>query len=161
MSTLWTVPEVCDEIKAALIVLPDITNLDPTPEIRVSMPSLSEGLADYVVLGYEAEDQEKTINAMGAHGHDEEVLLGCIVGVVREGHGEAEAIVARDRAVLIVSIIDEFLRETGVQVGTQTKRMTLTGRRLETFPSVVGDSDTAVRVARILFDIDYLARTDP
>ena len=161
MSTNWTVPEVCDELKAALIALPAITALDPLPEVRVSMPSVEEGLADYVVLGFEASDQEVTMVGLGQHGHDENVLLGCIVGVVRSGHGETEAVTARDRAVLITGIIDEFLRETGVEVGTQTLRMTLANRDLETFPTTIGDGDTAARVARVRFDIDYTARTDP
>lgn len=161
MSTLWTVPQVCDDLKAAVAALPAITALDPLPEVRVSMPSLEEGLADYVVLGFEAVDQVKEMVGLGQHGHDEEVLLGCLVGVVRAGHGESEAVTARDRAVLITSIIDEFLRETGVEVGTQTLRMMLTNRELETFPTTIGDSDTAARVARVRFDIDYRARTDP
>lgn len=160
MTALWTVPAYCDALKAALVALPAITALDPLPEVRVSMPSVEEGIADYIVLGFEASDQEKQIIGIGQHGHDEDVLLGCIVGVVREGHGEAEAITARDRAVAIVGIIDEFLRETGVEVGTQTLRQILTNRDLETFPTLVGES-TAARVARVRFDIDYRARTDP
>jgi hypothetical protein len=161
LSTLWTIAEFCDELVTAVSALPTITALTPLPEVRTSLPSLEEGIADYIVFGVDASDQEKGTVALGFHGHDEEVLLGCVVGVIRSGGGETEAKAARDRALLIVSIIDEFLREVGVNVGTQTKRQVLANRDYEAFPTSIGDSDTTVRVARVRFDIDYLARTDP
>ena len=161
MSTLWTIAEFCDELVTALEGLSTITALTPLPEVRTSIPSLEEGIADYIVIGFEASDQEKGQVALGFHGHDEEVLLGCLVGVIRSGGGETEAKQARDRALLIVSIIDEYLRETGVNVGTQTLRQVLANRDLETFPTTIGDNESTVRVARVRFDIDYRARTDP
>ena len=52
MSTVWTIAEFSDELVTALTNLPAITALDPLPEVRTSMPSLEEGIADYIVIGW-------------------------------------------------------------------------------------------------------------
>jgi hypothetical protein len=159
MSTTWTVAEFVDELKTQLEALPAITALDPPVEIRVSIPHADEDISDIISLGIDATDTKEQV-ALGSHTHDEQVLVGCMAAVIRYGSGDADAKIARDRAVTLVAIVDEELRENAPQVGTQTIWARVVARELETFPSSVGE-DRPVRVARVPFDIEYRARTNP
>ena len=161
MSTLWTFAAVCDALVTAVSALPALTALDPLPQVRVSIPSFEEGVSECLVFGYAAEDQSKELVAMGAHGHQETVTVSAFAEVIRSGGGDTEAKAARDRAILLVSIVDTYLRLNDIQVGTETLRMQVGIRDFVGFPHQAGEPATTVRVARVPFDIDYTARTDP
>jgi hypothetical protein len=159
MSTTWTVAEFVDELKLQLDALPAITALDPPVEIRVSIPHAAEDISDIIALGIDATDIKEQVS-LGAHTHDEQPIVGCMAAVIRYGSGDADAKIARDRAMLLASIVDEEIRENAPEVGTQTIWARVSARELETFPSIV-DEDVPVRVARVRFDIEYRARTNP
>lgn len=158
MSADWTFAEMVDLLVAG--VGPLVGALDPPVVARASLPHAGEDLSDFVAFGISAVDQEKIQTGLGAHSHDEEVLIGCIANVVRYGSGDDEALECRDRAVEIIAIIDEYCRENPVNVGTQTLSIYVDNREFVGFPVEIGEGSPA-RVATITFDIDYRARTNP
>lgn len=156
MSTTWTFAQLVDTLKTQLEPL--VASFDPGVEVRVSMPSADESISDVIVLGIDADDMDKGQVSLGSHTHDEEVTIVCLVGAIRYGSGDVEAKAARDRCLELLAVIDEEIRTNTPEVGVQTFRCHVTNRTFESFPSMAGAS--AVRVARITFDLEYRARTD-
>jgi len=157
VSTTWTFPAFVDQLAAAIVALPVITAMNPTPEVRVNVPSESEDISDLILFGYEVGDIKEKVS-LGTTTEDEEVSVQCLARAVRYGSGEVVAKEARDRVVAYVAIVDEYLRENEVMVGVQTMRQLVTDREYAALPGMVGD-DKPARFAVIIFDIDYRART--
>lgn len=155
----WTFAEFVDDLKTLLEANTDITGLtNPVVRIRRSIPSAVENVADYIALGVDATDVKEQA-FLGGNTHNEENQIGCIVQAVRYGSGDSEAVAARDRVVTLVAEIDETLRTNAPKVGDQTIKMKVANRDYVSFPGKVQASN--VRVARILFDVQYEARTSP
>lgn len=159
MSTTWTFAQLVDALKTQVEGLATITALDPVPAVRVSAPHPSEDISDVIIFGIDAEGSKEQI-AMGAHSHDEEVTVGCLVETVRYGSGNDEAKTARDRALTIVAIVDNELRTNAPEVGTQTHWARVTDYVFDSFPTDISEGVPA-RVARVAFNIEYKARTNP
>ena len=110
-------------------------------------------------LGVDATDAKEPV-ALGAQRHDEDNVVGCLISVIRYGSGDTEAKAARDRANFLMAEVDDEIRTNSPKVGDQTLNMRVTNREYESFPTK--DQENApVRVARILFDVVYKARTSP
>lgn len=158
MSTTWTFPSFVDQLAAAIDLLPVIDAMDPRPAIRVALPSAAEDISDMIVFGYEASDEKEKV-VLGSTTQDEEVTITCLARAIRYGSGDVVGKAARDRVVAYVAIVDDYLRETGVEVGVQMLRQMITTREFALLPGMVGEDQPAM-FAAIVFDIDYRARTD-
>lgn len=158
MSTTWTFPSFVDQLATAIDALPVIDAMNPRPTIRVSLPSAAEDISDMIVFGYEALDTKEKIS-LGQTTQDEEVSLTCLARAIRYGSGDVVGKEARDRVVSYVAIVDDYLREIKVPVGTQMLRQMITEREFALLPGMVGEDQPAM-FAAIVFDIDYRARTD-
>lgn len=156
MSTTWTYAAYVDALAAAIDALPVIDAMDPRPEIRVALPSAAESISDMIVFGIQATDLKEKV-LMGQTTQDEEVGLTCLARAIRYGSGDVIAKQARDRVVAYVAIVDDFLRQTGITVGTQTLREIVTNRDFTGLPG--GTEGNPAQFASIIFDIEYRART--
>ena len=157
MSTTWTFPAYVDALATAVAALPVILAMNPVPSVRVTLPSAAEDISDMIVFGYEAVDlKEKTV--MGTTTQEEEVSLTCLARSIRYGSGDVVGKQARDRVVAYVAIVDDYLRETGITVGTQTLREIVATREFALLPGMVGEDQPAM-FAAVVFDIEYRART--
>ena len=159
MSTTWTFPSFVDQLAVAVAALPAITTLDPTPAVRVALPSAAEDISDMIVFGYEATDEKEKVS-LGQTTQDEEVSLTCLARAIRYGSGDTVGKTARDRVVTYVAIVDDYLRENKVLTsGVQMFRQMITTREFALLPGFVGEDQPAM-FAAIVFDIDYRARTE-
>lgn len=158
MSTTWTFPSFVDQLVTAIDALPVIDAMSPRPTIRATLPSAAEDISDLIVFGYEALDIKEKIS-IGQTTQDEEVSITCLARAIRYGSGDTVGKEARDRVVSYVAIVDDYLRETKVPVGTQMLRQMITEREFALLPGMVG-ADQPAMFAAIVFDIDYRARTD-
>lgn len=160
MSYTWTAPSFKRQLAANIRLISGL-NTTGQPEVRVTTyaVSLQESLTDIIVIGSEAtDDNEQVILNAAARPHDEVVTLACGIRVIRPGAGEEVAQSAEDRLIALLAHVTDEVHTNAPDVGRQTLGATVTGRRLETYPTDVGG--TPVRVAEVEFQIVYTARTD-
>lgn len=158
MSTTWTFPSFVDQLVTAIDALPVIDAMDPRPTIRATLPSPAEDISDVIVFGYEAVFEKEKVS-LGQTTQDEEVSLTCLARAIRYGSGDTVGKAARDRVVAYMEIVDAYLRDNTVNVGTQTLRHDVDRGEHALLSGMVGEDQPAM-FAAIVFDIDYRARTD-
>ena len=156
--TAWTVADFVDQLVAQVAARPTLTALDPVPAVLAYYPSDNEGITDGVFVGFMADDSpEKRFVDGPAQRHEETNTVTGFVRVERVGSGRVVALAARDRALFLISEIDDEIRQSPPPVGDQTITARIASRHLEGFP--VSDATAARRVATIEFTIAYKART--
>lgn len=160
MSTDWTAFDFQTKLAAQVTTAITAAALDPPePRVLTYFPSPDESLTDTVVIGHVVSDtkEQVTLAAENAR-HDEEVTLECVIRVMRHGAGEDTAKAARDRAVVLLAVVDDEVRSNKPKVGNQTLSANISSRTGAFFPWITQEG-AGVREALIEFDITYRART--
>ena len=165
MSTTWSVDAFVTNLQTAITADASWQALDPRPVVYDYWPTVKEQeAADFVSLGYDAQDSPAKIVADGTtHSRDESTSLSCLLAVRRGGSGKNKAAEARTRATVMIGHIDRILRNTpnttllGAGLKPSRQRPEITSIGLSQYPTLVGS--VSARVCVISFTISYSVRT--